>query len=719
MKLEKLKLKDFLTYEELEYDFESRPLMIQGRNLTDEGQASNGSGKSGIQTGIEFCITASNSRGVRDNELISYGQSEAKAELVVSCDVRKERLHIDWTIKLKGSNLLTLTKQPYGGDWEEVSFSNVNDGKKWIVDWFGISKEDLFNYFLINKARFKSFFESSNREKVALINRFSDASIIEGVDNIDTSDLEREFRSLEDEKVRIETKIEIANERIISEKSRDLEEEFEEIVEDIDYEISENRNKIREKESLIQSLERDIEGYFEEIELIKKEIKKEERYLEPIEEEIEEVSQKTKEAQILVDEARELVDGFKGLDLSGEKLEIEEEIEENNSLIRKSSHSVSNLENSKQTLLKKIQEVNLTLSGTITCPSCKHEFLNDSSADIDELSGKLKSYDDLIVKVDEKVASEKSSQKILKEDIDSFLEEIKELRKREESSLEGKSQLIENLNELSVALSNHQTKARRLENQKNLTKDSIRDLEGDITQSGKSIDNLKIEIGVTKDFIKGYEDLISQLEVKKKGLQPIDNSKLIETLNEDLSALKSTQDSLNLKLSYVGDDIYKMNQWKNNFKQFRLHLANQSLEVMEYHSNRYLSEMGSDLKVKFEGYKTLANGSIKDEITSKIIRNRERSYSSFSGGEKGRLLFSSILANRYMINKTHPYGGLDFLSIDEIFEGVDAVGLKSLIKSAKQLQIAVMIITHVTDENVSDDILMIEKEGGVSRIVNN
>ena len=216
----------------------------------------------------------------------------------------------------------------------------------------------------------------------------------------------------------------------------------------------------------------------------------------------------------------------------------------------------------------------------------------------------------------------------------------------------------------------------------------------------------------TKDLIKGYEDLISQLEGKKKGLQPIDNSKLIETLNEDLSTLKSTQDSLNLKLSNVGDDIYKMNQWKNNFKQFRLHLANQSLEVMEYHSNRYLSEMGSDLKVKFEGYKTLANGSIKDEITSKIIRNRERSYSSFSGGEKGRLLFSSILANRYMINKTHPYGGLDFLSIDEIFEGVDAVGLKSLIKSAKQLQIAVMIITHVTDENVSDDVLMIEKEGG-------
>ena len=72
-----------------------------------------------------------------------------------------------------------------------------------------------------------------------------------------------------------------------------------------------------------------------------------------------------------------------------------------------------------------------------------------------------------------------------------------------------------------------------------------------------------------------------------------------------------------------------------------------------------------------------------------------------------------------MINKTHQYGGLDFLSIDEIFEGVDSIGLKSLINSAKQLGIAVMIITHVTDENVSDDILVIEKVNGVSNIIKN
>ena len=51
MRLEKIVLKNFLTYKELEYDFKRAPLLVQGKNLTEEDQESNGSGKSGIFTG--------------------------------------------------------------------------------------------------------------------------------------------------------------------------------------------------------------------------------------------------------------------------------------------------------------------------------------------------------------------------------------------------------------------------------------------------------------------------------------------------------------------------------------------------------------------------------------------------------------------------------------------------------------------------------------------
>ena len=99
------------------------------------------------------------------------------------------------------------------------------------------------------------------------------------------------------------------------------------------------------------------------------------------------------------------------------------------------------------------------------------------------------------------------------------------------------------------------------------------------------------------------------------------------------------------------------------------------------------------------------------------MRQTERTFLSFSGGEQGRMLFASILANRHMINLTHPYGGLDFLSIDEIFEGVDSSGLKDLVNAAKQLGICVMLITHVTDEEIDEDVLLIEKINGISKII--
>ena len=206
------------------------------------------------------------------------------------------------------------------------------------------------------------------------------------------------------------------------------------------------------------------------------------------------------------------------------------------------------------------------------------------------------------------------------------------------------------------------------------------------------------------------------LKDSKKTLKQTDNKELIKQLGEDLTTLKKDKKSKEEESILVGDKIYRRNQWQSNFKQFRMHLANQSLEAIEFHCNRYLAGMGSDLTVKLEGYKVLANGTVKEEITSKIIRNIERTFSSFSGGEQGRLLFAAILANRHMINSTHPYGGLDFLSVDEVFEGVDSIGLKNLVESAKKLQVAVMIITHVTDEEVSDDILLIEKINGESQI---
>tara|TARA_R110000822_G_scaffold161_3_gene759 strand:- start:19097 stop:21250 length:2154 start_codon:yes stop_codon:yes gene_type:complete len=715
MRLEKVIAKNFLTYDELEYVIEDRPLSVQGRNLTDEGQASNGSGKSGIQTIIEFCITAQNSRGVRDNELVSYGYDKANAELVASCDIRKERIDIQWTIKFKGSNLLTITKQKYDGAWEEISFSNLNDGKKWILNWFDISKEDLFNYFLINKARFKSFFESSNKDKVDLINRFSDASIVEGLEDIDTDELTSQLATNQTTIIQTQTRIEVKLEEINVESSRNFEEELEEILEDIDDDITSKSDAIVQIKVNQKQKDKDLAQLNIDIANGQSDIKQDEKTLIEINKDIEDHLKVLSEVEVQLTDAELLVSSFKGLDRSQDRLDLSEEIVDSHEQVEDLEDQKDQLADNKEKVLKIIESINVKLSGSIQCPSCDHKFILDG--DIEELEAKKINALSLSKKMIASMSLKDDSIKKLESQITTLQEQISAIKALETNSLEGKSDFIKAVQILQQSIAIHDTRTRILNKEKGIHQEDLETLHREVKKDQAKIIELQEDKDALSNKATQHQNDIADLKVKRQGCVIESNQKAISLLQKDVEQLELNKTALNDKAIIIGDQIYNKNQWKLIFKNFRLHLANQSLEVIEYHSNRYLSEMNSDLRIKLEGYKTLADGSIKDEITCKVVRGIERTFNSFSGGEKGRLLFASILANRHMINSTHKYGGLDFLSIDEVFEGVDGMGISSLVDSAKLLNIAVMIITHVTDDNATEDVLLIEKRGGISKVI--
>lgn len=717
MKLEKLILKDFLTYSDLEYDFPEVPIMVQGRNKTEDKQKSNGSGKSGLQTGIEMCITASNSRGVNDSEIVMFGKKEARAELIASCNVRKERIHISWVIKVKGSNILTLTKQPFNGDWEEVSFSNSNDGKKWILNWFAISKEDLFNYYIINKTRFKSFFNSSNREKIELINRFSDASIIDGIEKVDNTELQSKYDSLNREINMCEGKLELVKHSMDMELKRDFDKELNERSEEIDRKIKEVEKIIEQKGGLIINLDNRIQEIKGEIELLESNILDTKEQEKPINEEIGQVEELIFKKANAVKQARKLVSEFTSTNWDIERKVWEDKVYKTTNRIKENKKLVNSHEVDEKKIASKLNEIEVILSGSITCPSCRHEFVLDG--DINELKDTSKKLIDInkqIVEVRKNIEKDIDKIKLELKGYEEKIGEINGRQKEENNSLESLRRA------LSSVEYEYNIECRKLDNLKNRLKSEIEnkiyEYNNKIKDSNISIERTKYNIETTNEQIKNLQDNIKNLNAEKKGLTKGDNSEVILELKSKENSYKE-QVKVKLKeLNKIGDKIYNRNKWADNFKQFKMHIANQSLEFMEYHTNRFLSEICDDIVVKFDGFKVLSSGNIKEEITAKIIRNNERTFNSFSGGERGRLLFSSILANRHIINSTHPYGGLDFLSIDEVFEGIDSSGLKDFVNSVKCLGICVMIITHVTDEEVDENTLLIEKVGGVSRIVN-
>jgi len=715
MKIDKLILKDFLSYDYLDYDFPQKPIQVQGLNFTDDNQKSCGSGKSGIQTAIEFSITGTNSRGVRDIELITYGKQKAEVQLFISCDFRKRVLKIQWIINRNGSNVLTLKIQEYGSKkWEKVNVSGVADGKKYIDTWLAISKDDLFNYYLVSKKRFKSFFSSSNKEKVDLINRFSDASIIEGLENIDTEHLDEDYKKLETKVNKTEGAINQVNEQIDREKNRDFKNELKESISELQENIELIEEGIFDTKQIQQVEKEKNKSSFIKIKNKEEKIRQENANKADIEVEIVSICDNVKSVEEELKTAKNLVESFVLTNWDDKRKDFNSDSEKHSKKLKEEKRTLKNYESKESQLINLIEQVSLKMDGSIVCPKCSHEFLLDE--DIEKVRKKKKEAVQIKPKVEELVLKSMNAIDEIKTNLSTVESSVSNINKKEQKENEEKQLLIIACNKVDKKLRKVEKKLERLKNE---LKDCDRDidtLEANMNDLSTKIENRNDNCKILDSQIENFKTKIEDLNKEINNLKVGNNKKVIAELKIDLTKLEKNQSLNKSELSKVADQIYDRNQWSNNFKQFRMFLANQSLEVIGYHFNRYLEGMGSDISIKMDGFKVRADGTIKEEITAKVIRDIERTFDSFSGGEKSILLFTSILTNRHMINETHPYGGLDFLSIDEVLEGADSLILKHTIEAAKKLNVAVMIITHVTDEEANSDRILIVKENNVSRI---
>ena len=231
-----------------------------------------------------------------------------------------------------------------------------------------------------------------------------------------------------------------------------------------------------------------------------------------------------------------------------------------------------------------------------------------------------------------------------------------------------------------------------------------------------------------KSLIRGKESLehevtrsyevIEEISTLKQNLktQTFDNS---ERENQ-LKQIKKEQEELSIVVenrSNIEERIYQARQWLIHFKDFKSYLAHQFLQVIEGLTNRYLIELGSDIQIKWEGFKVKADGTLSDKITPLIYRDGiEQEFGLYSGGERARMEFCLLLTIRELINTTHPRGGLDFMFVDEIFESLDARGLTNMLKSINHFHYPVLITTQKRDVNLHSQVLKIIKENGISRL---
>lgn len=663
MRLETLRLRNFLSFRELNHTFRNGATLIQGKNLTDDSKETNGAGKSTMEAGISYALMATPLRKqTLDRDLIRWGEEEAEVELTLFCPVRNQRLRIFRKIRSKGSATLELyvNEQP-------VQFASVLEGNRYILDWIAITPDDLKSFYILNKENYKSFLSASNTDKLALINRFMKAEQLEAADDVvkERSIPYIEKRDAAQKKVfSVEGELDAYRSQLTHEQSRNLDEELEQQIGVINERISGYRLKIQTCEDNNRQME-ELQGKVElEVDQRKKVLATVKQSLEAM------VVDNTLEQQ--KESIRQERQGLDNAVLEARNFRNEENrrLDETN---------------------RKLAELNKILAGTVTCPHCHHRFLlNDTEHSIAALESEkvnltydVQIHNDTINEVN-KVLDE------LADNLSTYAgkeEEIVEAMNKRDIEL---SALRKQVAEAERTIYSKEALLSQYEETVNRNNSTIENLQKDIQQEEERI--VVLEKNGIQTKVEEYEGLITLTERKLERAQ-----KELEKAEAELSELQ---------------------QWGQRFKDFRMSLACGQLKVIQDAANLSLERQKSELRVSIDGFKVNAKGQIKSEITVLVI-NGEGEYKSFwsySGGERARVEMAMIQAFQEMLNATNPYGGLDFLMIDEVLEGTDPLGLSLLIESLKDVENPVYIISHVMNIKVGTPILTVVKEKGISRI---
>lgn len=660
----RLILKDFLSFESMDYAFIKETLGVTGENRTEEDQLSNGSGKSSLSQGLFYAIYGVNLRGKEDKKLIRKGTKEAYTKVEIFCPARKETLVIERQIPLKSSSKVSLMIRKEDKE-TPVTVATVLDANKYVVGWIEITPEDAKSYYIVTKGNYASFFKSSNTEKLALISRFINFSNIDNTKKIiaeKVGTLENEIHDWEGVKNMQEGKMSVYKEQIQKIIDEDPEEK--------------KKLAIGETEGEIYSLQ-----------ILNEDLKK--GKIPQKEKELKELKFSCDKAKELKEEVEKELNSFDFTSFEETYKEISQEVAGINEDKRKQEEKRKDYAIKLNNYEKKLQKVEILLSGVIVCPSCNYKFFLDADKDFEELEADKEAYIATINKTTAKKNEYENSIAELEELLVQY-NEVKKETEKEENKLNSRRMEVQNkLNEVS----------RRIINAEN----SIHIMENDITRMNAEIETNNAMIASKKKYI---EDL-----KKQKAEKP--SIKQYEKAFEELKAEKEKSEK---KILDIRNSVFKVQQWDSRFKDFKMFLAMEQIKNIQQAANEVLGKMKSDLRLMIEGFKRNANGTMKEEITPYVFREEMENFFFYSGGEQARVEVALIIAVQTMINATKQYGGMDFLLLDEVLESSDSLGIENIISSTKFLNQSIMIVTHVPKLNEEIKQVKVIKENGVSRL---
>ena len=709
-KLESIQINNIISFHNVEMKVEQDvATLIFGQNLDNENQKANGSGKSSLIEAIAFGLTGETLRKVKTDEIINDECEEAG----ISMNLHNDFLNEDFVIEREISRSAPQIIRCYINGEQSVQAS-VADYNKFILDKIGLTKDDIYSNYILCRNKYKSFFDSSDKDKKEIINRFSNGILVdESIEKLkqDMGPLNEKLTSEEQAVSKVTGKLEAVEEQIVSAiQHKDMQRQSrEQEVANLNLKINEKRNWIttlQEKEQaarkrfkllddnsvIIEDLEKsdksftecyhtisdifkelaldNLTDYDREIQTLNTSL---ESYLKQIAEEdenskecSEELGKITASYNNIKEEYQKLSDDCESKNKSEEETlqKLRDEIADIDKAIGKDDEEIKANNKSLDELRNRLSEINNLLHGAITCPKCNHKFSLQSNKPIDEIEEDR-------VSCQEYISHLEKANKSLEEMNDKLDEKACE---KQDGISKIKSQQLERQRLLDSKY-NHQSRLRNevdnasrkcmdCKSRINGLKLKVDEVNGKISNMKKrmfdeafNIIDARMDSGESyiKNTLEDIEHSKGVIEGYRERINELKNAKEVDVMASLQEAKKGYEKELEIASANRDKTLAECNELKQqeaHFVAFKTHLANTKIDAISAVTNEYLERIGSDLRVVLEGYRILKSGKLRDKITVNILRNGVDcgSIEKLSAGEKTRICLASIIALQHLTN---------------------------------------------------------------------
>lgn len=744
--------------------------LIFGDNRDNDSQQSNGAGKSALLECIAIGITGSPLRKIRAEEIINDAAGECRIGLHLTNDVSREELLVSRHIPRKGASTVacTLWRDGKNVDTDEAVQPSVDAYNRYILDKLGITRDELLNNFILSKYRYEDFLSSSDREKKEIINRFSNGILVDGAIACvekDIAPLVTEQQQVNLELAGIDGRIGMLQEQIEretaagEERGRTREARIAELEAAIAAKREQARlrresvagtdsalEKIRQADGTLQELEssdapleeclKTIEGFLplfpgarrtdwnRTLELRKEDLQAARASLADLDAAVKHAGETLAEKRAAWEEFKTGYDGFcsgyeeRTADFRSRLLDIDRQL-------RDLAGRLEDLRRKRRIVSAGIDELSNKLAGSISCPACGHEFLVahpgfDIEAgyrelrlrqqQLSEISGSIENGEKQSEEVEMRQSRIRAERRTLEDDRHGWEQRLSD----HERSVRGAADNVESAERNRKRV--HAEIAALQEEIDGIRRKVFDEVFGFIDERNATLDRERRKAG---EDIRAAECAVETLLETVREVNEAATTDLTRSLRDTMKREKQRSMETAKRKFEVDGKVRALEVQRERFVQFKTYLANTKIEALGHITNEFLAGIGSDIRVRFDGYTMLKSGKVREKISVSLLRDGVDcgSFGKFSAGEAARVNLATILAMQKLVNANCDEGkGLDLLVLDEILEAVDEAGLASMFEALNALGGTVLVVSHGNVAEGYPHKLVIVKEHGESGV---